>query len=524
MNPATLQCGHSFCMDCIDGYWNQEKKNGICSCPQCRCSFAVRPVLNKNAMLANIVTEFSLAQEMILDEGMEGEVGPQDKECDFCTVRKLKAVKSCLVCLASYCATHIQPHYVSAAFKRHKLVEVSASIEEKICSKHDKLLEVYCRTDDQCICLLCVMDDHKGHTTVSAAAERKERQKQVGKTKQMYQQSIQEKEKQLHQLRKDITELKTSGDAAVNQNEKAYTDIVLMADKRRCAVKELIQLQQNAAVGRAEALESRIQTEISELRKRQSELKQLSDSEDHVHFLKACQSLFNCPEVSLSTNIQLQTSFHFVVTAVSDMGGKLDNIMKVLEEISKTLQTDVDPMIRQEFCLYTCHINLDPNTAFENLMLSEGNSKVTWVKKPQSYPYHPERFTKYDQVLCSEGLSGACYWEVGWKGPRVEVAVCYKEAELEECGFGYNNHSWCISLSQSGCTFWHSGSKTKIMFPCSSTIGVFLNHKSGILGFYNVSDSGEMTLLHRIQTTFTQPLYPGFMVSRGSSVKIITPN
>lgn len=127
-------------------------------------------------MLANIVTEFSLAQEMILDEGMEGEVGPQDKECDFCTVRKLKAVKSCLVCLASYCATHIQPHYVSAAFKRHKLVEVSASIEEKICSKHDKLLEVYCRTDDQCICLLCVMDDHKGHTTVSAAAERKERQ------------------------------------------------------------------------------------------------------------------------------------------------------------------------------------------------------------------------------------------------------------------------------------------------------------------------------------------------------------
>lgn len=171
----------------------------------------------------------------------------------------------------------------------------------------------------------------------------------------------------------------------------------------------------------------------------------------------------------------------------------------------------------------SCILSLDPNTAFENLLLSEENSKATWIKKAQEYPDHPERFTKYDQVLCAEGLSGVCYWEVEWRGPRVEVAVCYKGAELEESGFGYTEQSWCISISNSGCTFWHDAIKTKISAPCSSTVGVYLNHNAGSLSFYSVSDSSEIMLLHRVQSTFSQSLYPGFMVSRGSSVKIITP-
>lgn len=173
-SPVTLHCGHSFCMDCVNGYWDQEDLRGICSCPQCRQTFVPRPVLNKNTVLADLAGKMS--EEAHPTHPEADQAAPGDVECDFCTVKKLKAVKSCLVCLASYCATHLQPHYESAAFKRHKLVEVSASMQEKICPKHDKLLEVYCRSDGQCICLLCVMDEHKGHDTVSAAAERKDRQ------------------------------------------------------------------------------------------------------------------------------------------------------------------------------------------------------------------------------------------------------------------------------------------------------------------------------------------------------------
>ncbi|KAI4898961.1 hypothetical protein NFI96_002080 [Prochilodus magdalenae] len=100
-------------------------------------------------------------------------------ECDFCTGRKQNAVSSCLVCLASYCEAHLLPHYESPAFKKHKLVKASRRLQEQICPQHGKLLEVYCRTDQQCICMLCTMDDHKGHEILSAAAERAERQESM---------------------------------------------------------------------------------------------------------------------------------------------------------------------------------------------------------------------------------------------------------------------------------------------------------------------------------------------------------
>lgn len=176
-NPVALQCGHSYCMDCVNNYWDQGDRSGIWSCPECRQIFNPRPVLKKNTVLAELTGKMSRVSQATSTE--KDQDSPGNVECDFCIVQKLKAVKSCLVCLASYCATHLQPHYESAAFKRHQLVDVSDFMQEKICPKHDKLLEVYCRTDGQCICLLCVMDEHKGHDTVSAAAERKDRQVRV---------------------------------------------------------------------------------------------------------------------------------------------------------------------------------------------------------------------------------------------------------------------------------------------------------------------------------------------------------
>eukprot|EP00063_Salmo_salar_P071921 XP_014046756.1 PREDICTED: tripartite motif-containing protein 29-like [Salmo salar] len=117
---------------------------------------------------------------------------------------------SCLACLASYCETHLQSHYESPALKRHKLVKATAQLQEKICSHHDKLLEVYCRTDQQCICYLCTMDEHKGHDTVSAAAERTEKQRQLGMSQQKVQQRFQEREKELKELQQAAESLKVS--------------------------------------------------------------------------------------------------------------------------------------------------------------------------------------------------------------------------------------------------------------------------------------------------------------------------
>ncbi|KAJ7998054.1 hypothetical protein DPEC_G00218560 [Dallia pectoralis] len=117
---------------------------------------------------------------------------------------------SCLVCLASYCETHLLPHYEVAPLKKHKLIKATTQLQEKICCHHDKLLEVFCRTDQQCICYQCVMDEHKGHDTVSAAAERTEIQKQQGFSQQKVQQKVSEIEKKLNDLQQAVHFIKVS--------------------------------------------------------------------------------------------------------------------------------------------------------------------------------------------------------------------------------------------------------------------------------------------------------------------------
>lgn len=178
-DPVTIPCGHSYCSGCIKGYWDQDEYLAVYACPQCRQTFNPRPLLGRNTMLADVVEKFkSTALLTVSAPASQSLAGPEDVECDACTGSKNKAVKSCLVCLASYCETHLQPHYESTAFKKHKLVTASKRLQETICPQHDKLLEVYCRIDRKCICYLCLTDEHKGHDTVLVETEIQE--KQVG--------------------------------------------------------------------------------------------------------------------------------------------------------------------------------------------------------------------------------------------------------------------------------------------------------------------------------------------------------
>ena len=143
--------------------------------------------------------------------------------------------------------------------------------------------------------------------------------------------------------------------------------------------------------------------------------------------------------------------------------------------------------------------------------------------KVQSYPDHPERFDRYPQVLCREGVSGRCYWEVERSGIEVYISVSYKSISRRGWGnevvFGWNDQSWSMVLLRSSSSFWHNNKETKLPLVVSSRIGVYVDHRSGTLAFYSISDT--MTLLHRVQTTFTHTLYPGFFLNPGSSVKLL---
>ncbi|XP_054474075.1 NACHT, LRR and PYD domains-containing protein 3-like [Anoplopoma fimbria] len=178
---------------------------------------------------------------------------------------------------------------------------------------------------------------------------------------------------------------------------------------------------------------------------------------------------------------------------------------------------------------YFCELTLVPNTANKKLKLSDHNRKVTWVRKEQKYHDHPDRFDYWEQLLCSTGLTGRCYWEVEWEG-QVHVAVSYRGIRRRGNGydsrFGGNDQSWILYCSDNGYSFWHNNRRTDLpLSSCSSvsnTVAVYLDCPAGTLSFFHIS-SNKRIHLYTFNTTFTERLYPGFGFLRLGSSVILSP-
>ncbi|XP_067299115.1 tripartite motif-containing protein 16-like [Pseudorasbora parva] len=518
-DPVTIPCGHSYCKICITGCWDQEDQMRVYSCPQCRQTFSPRPALAKNTMMAELVEKL---KKTTLPADCYAGAG--DVQCDVCTGRKHKAVKSCLVCLNSYCQNHLQQHESWFKGKRHNLTDATGRLQEMICQTHDKLLEVFCRTDQKFICVLCTMDEHKNHDTVSAAAQRTEKQKRLKETQRSFQLRIQQREKDLQQLREAVKAHKRSAQTAVEDSERIFTELIRSIERSRSEATQRIRDQEKTAVSRAEGRLERLKQEINDLRRRDAELEQLSHTQDHVHFLQSFQSLSAPPE---STDVNDNpfsslSSFDGVRESVRQLRDKLEDFCK--EELKKISNRVIVPRTRNDFLQYSRPLTLDPNTMNKRLLLSERNREITNTDTVQPYRDHPDRFDDVWQVLCRESVCGRCYWEIEWSGNGVCISVSYKSISRKgsgnECRFGSNDQSWSLFCCSSSYSFRHNNIETKLSVePIGRRIGVCVDHSAGTLSFYSVSDT--MTLIHTVQTTFTHTLYPGFWVNySGSSVKL----
>nr|XP_020479365.1 tripartite motif-containing protein 16-like [Monopterus albus] len=510
-DPVTVPCGHSYCMSCIQSHLDEEDQKETHSCPLCRQTFVLRPTLVKNTMLSDLMGELKKTGTASADHC---HAGPGDVACDVCTERKLKAVKSCLHCLVSYCEQHLQPHYKSPAFEKHKLVNPAKGLQENICSRHNEVIKIFCRTDQMCICYLCYMDEHKGHNTVSAATEMAERQKEIEVSWQKIQQRIQTREEDMKVLRQQVEAINTCANNAMRESEKIINQL-----------KQQIRSRQIAEVSRAKELQEKLEQEIVELRRKDAELQQLSHTEDHTEFLNKCPSLSQLTESSNSPSVSIhaQPYFEEVKGAVSEARDKLQDVL--IEELSKISLTEIgadvflpqqEPKSREDFLKYAQQVTLDPNTAHKHLYIEVRSVRFSYDN--MDLPEHPNRFTLWPQVLCRETLTGRCYWEVEWDG-NIFISMAYKNISRNgiESTFGNNHKSWALKCSKNGFTnryeFRHNNIQTSISGPQSSTVGMYLDHRVGVLSFYSISD---MTLLHRVETTFTQPLCPGLAVYNGS--------
>ncbi|XP_060738772.1 tripartite motif-containing protein 16-like [Tachysurus vachellii] len=537
-DPVSLSCGHSFCKVCINDCWDQDDQKAVYSCPQCRDTFTPRPVLRRNNMLAEVVEKLKKTEVQAASPA-HCYAGPGDVECDFCTGRKHKAVKSCLVCVASFCETHLKPHLESPALKKHTLIEASGNLQEKICSEHDEVLKIFCRTDQRCICSLCMLDKHKGHDAVSVAAGRAEKQSELKEEQMKFQQRLQEKQKKVQELKQTVNTIKLSAQTAVEDNERIFTELISFMEKKRSEVTEMIRAQEKAELSRAEPLLEQLEEEIDDLQRRVTEMEKLSHTHDHIHFLQVTHTLIrpqspllNRPDFDTSSiRVSQHLSFDGVKNSLSDLKKRLEEFCE--EEFNKIpphaaavqIISPPEPQNREEFLKYFCSLTLDPNTSHRKLILSEKNRAVTFSIIDQQYSDHPERFDSWWQVLCKESVCGRCYWEVEWSGDGVSISVSYKDirrkGDGDECVFGRNKQSSRLRCSTSSLSFYHNNIKTDLRVPSSSKIGVYVDHSAGTLSFYSISDT--MKLLHRVHTTFTQPLYAGFKLSLLSEVRLCDP-
>uniref|UniRef100_A0A8C4RP05 Tripartite motif-containing protein 16-like n=1 Tax=Erpetoichthys calabaricus TaxID=27687 RepID=A0A8C4RP05_ERPCA len=439
-DPVSLHCGHSSCLKCLTNYWDWSQ---VCSCPQCRHTFMLRPELKRNTLLNEVIRK--LKKTTLSLPPSQNYAGPGDVECDFCNGKKFRAVKSCLTCVASYCQTHLQPHYEGEAWKGHKLVDPVRNLKEKLREKHQKSLEIYCKTDDSCICMMCVVTGHNEHKVVELETEREE--KQV---------STEDKLKSSRQIR-NIRKILNS-----TLNQQTLDDESLQTVT--CEVESIIN--------------NRPLTKTSD---DPNDLEPLTPN--HLLLLKTQPDM---PPGLFSTNDQ-NTQRHW----------------KQIQYTADLFWTrwSKDPVTHSQifslvfFSLLSdfCPLTLDINTAHRDLRLSEGNKKVTF--------------------LCKEAVTGTrCYWEVDCSGLFMIIGIAYKglsrKGRSVECILGRNDKSWYLQCSYSQYFVCHNTKDNVISAPFSPRIGVYLDWPAGSLSFYSVSHT--MTLLHRFNTSFTEPLYPGF--------------
>ncbi|XP_039598444.1 E3 ubiquitin/ISG15 ligase TRIM25-like, partial [Polypterus senegalus] len=278
-DPVTIPCGHNFCLKCLKDCWDQSQES---SCPQCRENFTTRPALRRNNLLNEVVK--ILKETTLSPPPSHNYAGPGDVECDFCTGKKFRAVKSCLTCPASYCQTHLQPHYEGDVLKHHKLVDPDRNLKKKLCEKHQKSLEIFCKTDDSCICMMCVVTGHNGHKMVELETEREEKQKQLGVTLSDIKRRLKEREKTLKEMRRAMDEMKMSVVREVQENEKSFTALIRCIEEAHRKLTERIREQEKREMEKADGVMEQLEKEIEEMKMREAELKEFSETKDHLHF------------------------------------------------------------------------------------------------------------------------------------------------------------------------------------------------------------------------------------------------
>ncbi|XP_068601965.1 finTRIM family, member 86 [Brachionichthys hirsutus] len=573
-DPATLPCGHSYCLACIQSHWDKIGSKGDYSCPQCRQIFSPRP---------------SLAKSTLLVEAMEK--------------LRTNTLKHCSSTSAPGSVPIYEEVLPDTGPRQGTMYPQLPTVDPRTCPKHNRPMDLFCHEDKDCICEVCRQQGHEGHRVHKPQEERRERQKELVQMQVDVQRRIQESEKELNEIPHVTCQQKALLQALKQESTDLFSKMVKHVSQTGTQVGELLGTHEASLGSQVEGQVHRLQQEVAQLRWKSEELNRLAGVQDDVCFLK--NFLTTEPPGQTGTSGQTvgqeEAAVAAIRSAVKELQeliqelckGSLANIITIVNQNTVAPPTLINkspaianataantshqssaqsterkdsskpphalpaghrasapplpfapppstpplnrarpattmglvspqPKTRAELLKFRFEPTMDPHTVYRHVQLSDGGRKATMRAENLNPPDNPERFSFWRQVLCSEPLAGSpYYWEVEWTGQKITIGVAYKDMERKSSDkrsrLGHNALSWSLYWSGTGFSFWHDGKENQLGSPKARRIGVYLDQHAGVLAFYRIAKS-QADLIHCHQGHFTGPLYPGFRFWSGVGV------
>ncbi|XP_076025521.1 uncharacterized protein LOC143015430 [Genypterus blacodes] len=499
-DPVSTSCGHNFCRTCITQHWNS---NVQCVCPLCNKVFCTRPELKVNTFISEMAAEFRQSTTNRASRRSEEPAAKRRKvPCDFCTGTKVKAIKSCLKCEASYCQTHLEPHLTAARLRSHQLIDPVDNLEDRMCKTHNKPLELFCKTDQTCVCSLCPVLDHKNHEFVPLKEGYEGKKAKLEKTVAEIQQKMQQRRLKIQEINQSEKLSREAADRKKAEGLQIFTTLKQHVEDIQADFMETVEEKQKSTKKQAEDFIKELQQELSELTVTAAELEKLLRSEDHLHLLQSFSSI-NAPPTKDWTQVRVHQRSHW---------GSLEKAVAQLEE---TISKEVKKLLKVELRRIqqvAVDVTLDPDTAHPKLILSDDEKQVHHGDVRKNLPDKPQRFDGRVNVLGKQSFSsGRFYFEVQVKGKTEWDLGVTTETSMRK-GFitvrpqhGY----WTVGLRNENDYKALAGPPVRLSLKSKpEKVGVFVDYEEGLVSFYDV-DAAAL-IFSFTGCSFTHKLLPFF--------------
>ncbi|NWZ46755.1 TRI47 protein, partial [Haliaeetus albicilla] len=554
-DPVTVPCGHNFCQGCLGALRQRPGPpdgsggaGGAARCPLCQEPVPAALRLRKNRALCEVLPLLAAAAAAASsppspaagspmapgaeEEDAAGEEGTAVL-CDVCPAgSRVAAARSCLVCLASFCGAHLEPHRRAPAFRAHRLVAPLRRLEEGLCPRHLQPLDGFCRAEQTCVCARCRAHEHRAHDVVPLEREREHKEAQQAKFLSDVENELEELAVTIAQAKKMVELIKGAATKERERVEKLFAEASEVLATFQKEVAGFIEDGERSMLGEAEA-------DLRWKEERRAKLAQCKQnlenvpSTDTIYFLQEFQALKVAMEENLSPALSFQNELNFTkctqaVGAVKDVlsaacknqwdhlqGKGIDRLS--FQEMEEGLSGDQSREGWGDFLLFpsssSCPflphtvafiIDLDSDTADKFIQLF-GTKGAKRVLCPIPYPESPTRFINCEQVLGVNLMNrGNYYWEVELIDGWVSIGVIAEDFDPRESynrgRLGRNEKSCCLQWNGQNYVAWFGGFESVIQQPFFHTIGVFLEYSEKALTFYGVKDS-KMTCLQQLKVS-----------------------